>query len=349
MPQVSSKEFGKIEGKTVELYTLANDSGAKAEIITLGGTLVSLYMPDKNGKFNDIVLGFDNLEQYLKESPYFGANIGRAANRIAGGRFTLEGKEYQLAVNNGPNALHGGEEGFNMKIWDAEGFTSGGSACLKLTYTSPDGEENYPGEMNVEAVYSLTGSNELKIDFKASCDKTTIVNLTHHSYFNLAGHNSGKIYDHSLKIEADQYTPVDENLIPIGELKSVEGTIFDFRKAKRIGEDAEKAAKDYTSGFDHNFVLNNPENQYGLAASVYEPKSGRKMDVYTNQPGLQFYAANFVENLKGKDGAFYNPHCGLCLEPQKFPNAVNTPNFASPVLKPGEVYKHSISYSFSTE
>jgi aldose 1-epimerase len=348
MPKVSSNFFGEVDGHAIELFTLENDNGMKAGITTIGGNLVSLFVPDKDGNCDDVVLGYDNAAAYMTNPTYFGANCGRVANRIKNGRFTIDGVEYQIAQNDGTASLHGGNIGWDKKICDVQVCTTESCACLKLSFKSPDGDENYPGNMDVEILYSLTNDNQLKIDYKAVTDKTTPVNMTHHSYFNLAGHKAGTHYAHEMFIDADYYTPVDENLIPTG-IAPVAGTFLDFTTPKTMGADMDEAAKDFTSGFDHNFILNKEAGQYKLAASVYEPTTGRKMDVYTDQPAIQFYAGNFLDGLKGKDGSLYEKHHGFCLETQVHPDAVNHPDFPSVVLKPGERYRHSVAYAFGVK
>jgi aldose 1-epimerase len=341
---IKKQTYGKTEdGKNVDLYTLTNAHGLKAEIINYGGIVTSLQVPDRDGKFADIVLGCDNLEDYAKKSPYFGALIGRYGNRIAKGRFTLDGVEYKLATNNGPNHLHGGIKGFDKVVWNAEPMETKEGPALKLTYLSRDGEEGYPGNLSCTVIYTLTDSNELKISYEAKTDKNTIVNLTHHSYFNLAGFNSGDILGHEMQILADNFTPVDDTLIPTGEIKPVKGTPMDFTKPMTIGA----RIKDVPGGYDHNYVLNNSKGKLALAATVYEPKTGRVMEVFTTEPGMQFYSGNFLDGtIKGK-GAVYNKHAGFCLEAQHFPDSPNEPNFPSTVLKPGQTYTQLTAYKFS--
>jgi aldose 1-epimerase len=341
---IKKQAFGKTEdGKSVDLYTLTNANGLKAEIITYGGIVTSLQVPDRNGKFADIVLGCDSPDEYAKSSTYFGALIGRFGNRIAKGKFTLNGVEYKLATNNGPNHLHGGIKGFDKVVWNAKPMQTDQGPALKLTYQSRDGEEGYPGNLSCTVVYTLTNNNELKISYEAKTDKATIVNLTHHSYFNLGGHNSGDILGHELIINADRFTPVDKDLIPTGEIKAVKGTPWDFTKPMAIGS----RIKQVEGGYDHNYVLNNSDGSLALAASVYESKTGRVMEVFTTEPGIQFYTGNFLDgSVKGK-GAVYNKHAGFCLEAQHFPDSPNKSDFPSVVLRPGEKYTQSTVYKFS--
>jgi aldose 1-epimerase len=341
---IKKQTYGKTEdGKNVDLYTLTNAHGLKAEIINYGGIVTSLQVPDRDGKFADIVSSCDNLEDYAKKSPYFGALIGRYGNRIAKGKFTLDGVEYKLATNNGPNHLHGGIKGFDKVVWNAEPMETKEGPALKLTYLSRDGEEGYPGNLSCTVIYTLTDSNELKISYEAKTDKDTVVNLTHHSYFNLAGFNSGDILGHEMQILADNFTPVDDTLIPTGEIKSVKGTPMDFTKPMTIGS----RIKDVPGGYDHNYVLNNSKGKLALAATVYEPKTGRVMEVFTTEPGMQFYSGNFLDGtIKGK-GAVYNKHAGFCLEAQHFPDSPNEPNFPSTVLKPDQTYTQLTVYKFS--
>ena len=341
---IKKQAFGKTaDGENVDLYTLTNTNGLKAKIMTYGGIVTSLETPDRNGNFADIVLGCDSLDEYIKGSPYFGALIGRFGNRIAKGKFTLDGVEYTLATNNGPNHLHGGIKGFDKVVWNAKQMQTDQGPALKLTYRSRDGEEGYPGNLSCTVIYTLTNNNELKISYEAKTDKATVINLTHHSYFNLGGHNSGDILGHELIINADRFTPVDKDLIPTGEIKPVKGTPMDFTKPMAIGS----RIKQVQGGYDHNYVLNSSDGSLALAASVYEPKSGRVMEIFTTEPGIQLYTGNFLDgSVKGK-GAVYNKHNGFCLETQHFPDSPNKPNFPSVVLKPGEKYTQLTVYKFS--
>jgi aldose 1-epimerase len=350
--QITVKPFGQTkDGTTVYLYTLRNGQGAEARISNYGGLVVSLQVPDRNGKLDDVTLGYDNLAGYLKDTPYFGALIGRYGNRIAKGKFTLDGKEYTLATNNYPNALHGGIKGFDKVVWEpATLVTSAEGPALKLSYVSRNGEEGYPGTLSVTAVYTLTHDNALKLEFTATTDQDTVINLTHHSYFNLAG--KGTILDHVVMIPADKFTPVDSTLIPVGELKPVAGTPFDFRTptaiGARINQDDEQLK--FGKGYDHNWVVNKPMGQYGLMARVSEPTSGRVMEVYSTEPGLQFYSGNFLDGtITGKRGGVYQFRNGFCMEPQHYPDSPNKPEFPSVVLKPGQTYHNTIVYKFSAQ
>lgn len=347
---VVKSAFGKTEdGQAVDLYTLTNANGMKAKITTYGGIITELDVPDRDGKLEDVVLGFDNLDGYLKGHPYFGAIVGRVANRIAKGKFMLDGKEYSVPVNNGPNALHGGIKGFDKKVWKAETISSPDAVGLRLSYTSADGEEGYPGELKATVTYTLTNQNELKIDYAATTNKATPVNLTNHSYFNLAGPASGPIGDHELTLMADKYTPTDDTLIPTGAIKDVKGTPLDFTKPATIGSRLGELKGD-PGGYDHNFVINKTDRFPALAARVYEPKSGRIMEVLTTEPGVQFYTGNFLDGtVKGKGGTVYKKNQGFCLECQHYPDSVNHPDFPSVILKPGNTYKQTTIYKFSTK
>ncbi len=349
--QVSKRPYGKLaDGTTIDLYTLRNSNGAEVGISTYGGLVTFLRVPDKNGKFEDVVLGYDNLAGYLKDTPYFGALIGRYGNRIAKGKFTLDGKEYTLAINNGPNALHGGLKGFDKVVWDAKILVTPGGAALELHYVSKDGEEGYPGNLTVTAVYTLQDDNALKLEYTATTDQDTVLNLTHHSYFNLAG--KGDILKHQVMIPADRFTPVDKTLIPTGELKPVAGTPFDFRTSTAIGariNETDEQLK-FGGGYDHNWVLNKPMGQLGLMARVYDPSSGRVMEVFSTDPGLQFYTGNFLDGkITGKGGWKYEYRNAFCMEPQHYPDSPNQPSFPSVVLKPGDVYHNTIIYKFSVQ
>jgi aldose 1-epimerase len=346
---VVKQAWGKTgAGLAVDLYTLTNANGMVAKIMTYGGIVTELHVPDKAGKKGDVVLGFDTLEGYLAGHPYFGAITGRYANRIAKGKFKLDGKEYALAVNNGPNHLHGGLQGFDKRLWKAEPQQSNAGPALKLTYRSPDGEEGYPGTLDTTVVYTLTDRNELKIDYTAKTDKPTVVNLTNHSYFNLAGPGSGTILDHELTLMADRYTRADDTLIPTGELRSVRGTPLDFIQPHKIGARIEEIPRSI-GGYDHNYVLNSGGKSLATAARVYEPTTGRVMEVLTTEPGIQFYTGNFLDGtLKGKGGKTYEKHGAFCLEAQHFPDSPNKPTFPSPVLRPGKTYTQTTVYRFTT-
>lgn len=347
---VTVKPFGKTpEGEKVELYTLTNKNGMRVSIATYGATVVDLVVPDRNGKLADVSLGFSTLKPYPTKSPYFGCIAGRYANRIAKGKFTLEGKGYKLAKNNGENSLHGGLKGFDKLVWKAQPSKSG-KAAVKFTLHSPDGQEGYPGNLDVAVTYTLTEKNELAISYLAKTDKPTVVNLTNHTYFNLAGAGKGTILDHKMKIKANEITPVNKALIPTGKFKSVEGTPFDFRKSTAIGARIKETGGDPV-GYDHNYVLSRcPLVRRSLAAEVYEPKSGRLMQVYTDQPGIQFYSGNFLDGtITGKGGKSYQQYAGLCLETQHFPDSPNQAGFPSTELKPGQTYKTTTVYKFSAK
>lgn len=345
--QISKQAFGSTpDGEPVDLYTLRNARGVEASIMTYGGIITSLKAPDKNGQLGDIVLGYDNLDGYVKSNPYFGALIGRYGNRIAKGHFTLDGQTYTLARNNAPNALHGGNKGFDKVVWKVVKADVGpGGPRLELSYLSKDGEEGYPGNLQVNATYTLTDDNQLRLEFTATTDKDTVCNLTAHSYFNLAGR--GTILEHSLMIPADRFTPVDSTLIPTGVLQPVAGTPFDFRTPTAIGARINQDNEQLKSGkgYDHNWVVNKPMNQFGLMARVSEPTSGRVLEVWSDQPGVQFYSGNFLDGtVTGKAGWTYQFRDGLCLEPQHYPDSPNQPAFPSVVLKPGQAYHNTIVY-----
>lgn len=339
-----------IDGKQTDLFIIESDEGIKLAITNLGGRVVSWMVPGKDGEYADISVGMENPEAYLEANePYYGALIGRVGNRIADGEFSLNGKTYMLEQNNGPNSLHGGPNGFHNVVWDAEQIDS---KNLKLTYTSGDGEEGFPGTLDVEVMYSITDENELRIEYTATTDKKTVVNLTNHTFFNLKGEAGGTINDHQLMINADRYTPVDETLIPFGEIASVEGTPFDFRQPTAIGErvEAENAQLEYGMGYDHNFALNKNGKDLSLAAKVHEPNSGRTMEIYTTEPGIQFYGGNFMDGSDtGKFGKPLKFREAFCLEPQHYPDSPNQPNFPSITLEPGEIYNTVSVYRFSVE
>jgi aldose 1-epimerase len=344
--KIAKSKFGNLhDGSPVEQFTLsAGDLTCK--IINYGGIITELHAPDKKGKPGDVVLGFDNLEQYLGNHPYFGTIVGRYANRIAKGRFTLDGKTYSLAINNGPNHLHGGLKGFDKVAWKAAPVESKDGVALKLSYTSPDGQENYPGTLRVTVIYTLTNKNDVRIDYEAETDQATPINLTNHSYFNLAG--SGDVFGHELMVNAKNFTPSDDTLIPTGEIKSVKGTPLDFTESKSIGRDIGKLLDQPHRGYDHNFVLDNG-GKLELAARAFEPKSGRVMEVLTDQPGVQLYTGNFLEDTRGKGGSVYGRNGGFCLETQHYPDSVNHPNFPSAILRPGEKYRTTTIYRFSVK
>jgi aldose 1-epimerase len=346
---VSKMEFGKTtDGQAVDLYVLKNGD-LTVKVITFGAIITEIHMPDRNGKIGDVTLGFDDLKGYLAGHPFFGAIAGRVANRIAKGHFTLDGKEYNLAKNNGPNTLHGGVKGFDKVVWKAEQIDSPEGPAVRLTHVSPDGDEGFPGNLTTVLTYTVTAKGELKIDYKATTDKTTIVNLTQHSYFNLAGPEAGDILGHELTLGADKYTPADDTLIPTGVLATVTGTPLDFTKATWIGKNINDIKADPV-GYDHNFVLNGGSEKVPFAAKVRDPKSGRIMEVFTTEPGVQLYTGNFLDgSLKGKGGIAYKKHQGFCLETQHFPDSINHPNFPSVVLEPGKTYTQTTIYKFSHE
>ncbi|MGD2068279.1 MAG: aldose epimerase family protein [Gemmatimonadota bacterium] len=339
---VERSDFGTLpDGRPVETFTMRNRNGVEVRAISWGGIITHLLTPDREGRLDDIVLGFDSLEPYLAGTPYFGAIIGRYGNRIARGRFELDGKTYTLATNDGPNHLHGGEVGFDKVLWDAEPFQSDTAAGVVFSRTSPDGEEEYPGNLTVRVTYTLTDRDELIFDYHATTDRPTPVNLTQHSYFNLAGEGSGDVLAHDLTIRASHYTPVDSTLIPTGEIAPVEGTPFDFREPHAIGEriDADDPQIRRGPGYDHNFVLDREGEGLELAARVTEPTRGRTLEIWTLEPGLQFYSGNFLDgSLVGKGGAPYELRGGFCLETQHFPDSPNQPGFPATVVRPGEEY-----------
>jgi aldose 1-epimerase len=339
--RISKKHFGATAGQEVSLYTLTNERGLEVSITNYGGAIVSLKAPDRNGVSGDVVLGYETLEDYVRNPRYLGALIGRHANRIGFGRFSLNGVNYQLTQNNGANHLHGGAKGFDKRVWRATNESKDGIAALRLEYFSRDGEEGYPGNVNTRVTYTLTDENEIEISYEATTDRDTIVNLTNHAYFNLAG--EGTVLDHELTLRADSFTPVSKELIPTGEIKAVENSPMDFRRGKVIGADLDSAG-----GYDHNFVLRDFRGELRPAARLFEPTSGRVMEIFTTQPGIQFYSGNFLDgSLTGKGGAVYHKYTGLCLEPQHFPDAPNHVNFPSTLLLPGEVYRHTSVYRFS--
>lgn len=347
---IKKETFGaNSEGAPVDIFTLQNSKGAEARILNYGGIVVSLKVPDKNGKLGDVVLGYDDFEPYRANRGYLGALIGRYGNRIANGKFTLDGKTYTLAQNNGPNNLHGGLKGFDKVIWNAKVIETKLGSALELTYLSKDGEEGFPGNLQVTVVYTLTEENGLRVDFTATTDKPTICNLTQHSYFNLAG--TGNILNHEVMIAADRFTPVDAKLIPTSELRPVKGTPLDFTKPEKIGARINNNDQQLQlgNGYDHNFVLNKNGRELALAARVTEAASGRVMEVLTTEPGMQFYSGNFLPDVRGKNGVQYGKHGGFAMEPQVYPDSPNRPDFPSPVLRPGETYRNTIIYRFTTQ
>jgi aldose 1-epimerase len=342
---IKKEPFGNVDNKQVYLFTLKNKNGMVVKITNYGGIVTSILTPDKNGDFDDVVLGYDNLDGYLNETPYFGAIVGRYANRIAKGSFTIDGKSYSLAINNGPNSLHGGIKGFDKVVWDAEQFEKRDGVGIKLHYLSRDGEEGYPGNLDTYVTYILTNDNELKIDYSATTDKATPVNLTHHSYFNLGGTSGKDILNHTLFIDAGKYTVVDETLIPTGELRDVTGTPMDFRKPATVGSRIEQVE----GGYDHNYVLKN-NGKPAKIAELYDTLSGRVMDVFTTEPGVQFYSGNFLDgSITGKKGIVYGKHFGLCLEAQHFPDSPNHPEFPNTILRPGKKYTQTTIYKFGVK
>lgn len=347
---VTRADWGKLaDGRPVELFTLTNSKGMVARVITLGGILTELHAPDRSGALADVVLGFDNLAGYLADHPHFGATTGRVANRIANGRFILDGREYQLACNNGPHHLHGGPGGFVKRLWQGASVESAGEVGVRLTYRSADGEESYPGNLDVAVTYTLTEANELRIDYSATTDAPTFCNLTNHSYFNLAGAGRGDILGHELLLNAEGYTPSDATLIPTGELADVKGTPMDFTTPAPIGSRFDQLVSD-PRGYDHNYVINRNGDGLVLAARVRDPASGRVMEVRTTEPGVQLYTGNFLDgSLTGKRGATYSQHCGFCLETQHFPDSPNQPAFPPIVLRPGEIYRQTTVHRFLTE
>jgi len=347
---IQKQSFGQTsEGTEVQLYTLKNQAGMQVQITDYGATVTSIITPDKNGKAGDVVLGFDSVSSYTsdaftKSNPYFGAIVGRYGNRIAKGKFTLDGKEYTLATNNGPNHLHGGKKGFDRVVWQAEEVP--GQQALKLTYVSKDGEEGYPGTLTSTVTYTLTDDNQLRIDYEATTDKATPINLTNHSYFNLGAGQAEDALQHILMLNADRYTVVDATLIPTGELRPVKGSVMDFTTPTAIGARLNQVE----GGYDHNYVLKDSDGSMKLAATVYEPTSGRYMEVTTTEPGIQFYSGNFLDGtLTGKNNTTYKKHYGFCLETQHFPDSPNQPSFPSTILKPGDTYRSTTAYKFSVK
>lgn len=350
-PSVIRQPFGQTkDGTSVDLFTLRNEAGAEVRISTYGGIVVSLKVPDRKGELGDVVLGYDQLSDYIRNNPYFGSLVGRYGNRIAKGKFTLEDKQYNLVTNNAPNALHGGLVGFDKVVWEPSIVATLDGPGLRLRYLSKDGEEGYPGNLSVTALYTLTRDNALKLEFTATTDQPTVLNLTHHSYFNLSG--KGDILGHIVMIPADKFTPVDETLIPTGELKPVEGTPFDFRTPTAIGAriNQDDQQLKYGNGYDHNWVINKRRGELSLMARVYDPVSGRVMDVLSTEPGLQFYTGNFLDGtITGKGGWTYQFRNAFCMEPQHFPDSPNKPEFPSVVLKPRQTFHNVIIYRFSVQ
>ncbi|MDC0049234.1 galactose mutarotase [Verrucomicrobia bacterium] len=351
--KVSKTPFGSTsDGTAVDLFTLENANGMQAKITNYGGIVTQLHVPDQNGELGDVVLGYDKLSSYIKASPYFGCITGRYANRIAKGQFKIGEAAYKLATNNGENHLHGGNVGFDKQVWAAKEVTGLGKAGIELTYLSKDGEEGYPGNLDSKVTYWLTNQNELEIEYEAKTDKATPINLTHHSYFNLAGEGSGNILGHEVEIFANTFVPTDAGNIPLGELKKVTGTPFDFLTPHKIGERIEEKNQqlEFGKGYDHNWVINDSGNSLNLAARVTEPRTGRVMEVLTDQPGIQFYTGNFLDGSNiGKGNKVYNHRNAFCLETQVHPDSPNQPDFPNSILKPGETYRHVCIYRFKTK
>jgi aldose 1-epimerase len=349
--KIQKRAFGAADGQAVDLYVLRNKSGMEVAITNYGGAVVSLKVPDRAGKFADVVLGYDNAQGYVTDKAYFGGIIGRYANRIAHGKFMLDGASYTLPKNDGENELHGGSKGFNKRVWIARDVSTAGGQALELVYHSKDAEEGYPGNLTAKVVYTLTNNNELKIEYLATTDKETVVNLTNHSYYHLGGQGSGDILGHRLTIHAQEFSPVDATLIPTTEPRGVRGTPFDFSQAETIGAriNQDDQQLKFGRGYDHNWILNpNGEHKLSLAAEVYEPQSGRALEVWTTEPGLQFYSGNFLDGtIHGKEDKVYAHRSGLCLETQHFPDSPNHPAFPSTVLKPGQSFHSTTMYKFS--
>lgn len=349
---IKKQAFGTVPEGRVDLYTMTNSRGMEVRAMNYGGIIVSLRVPDKKGVLADVVLGFDTLDAYLNNKPYFGAIIGRYANRIANGKFTLNGAGYRLARNNGMNSLHGGLKGFDKVLWRGEQFENNQGIGVVFTYTSKNGEEGYPGNLKAKVTYTLTDQSELQIEYQATTDEATPVNLTNHSYFNLVSEGNGDILKHNLILNADRFTPVDSTLIPAGELRAVAGTPFDFTKPTAIGAriDTNNEQLAIAHGYDHNFVLSRKGSGLELAGRVHEPQTGRALEVYTTEPGVQFYTGNFLDGtITGKHGHAYNKHAGLCLETQHFPDSPNHSNFPWTILKPEQTYHSRTVYKFSAE
>jgi aldose 1-epimerase len=341
---VTTKDWGETDGKKVQLYTLANKNGVTVSITNYGGIVTSWITPDKNGNKSSVVVGMESLGEYLKKPPYFGAIIGRYGNRIGDAKFKLDGKTYTLAANNGKNNLHGGNKGFDKVVWDATPAADS-TPSLTLTYLSKDGEEGFPGNLKVTVVYTLTDADELNIEYTAETDKATPVNLTNHSYFNLTGNTDNTILNHSLQITADHYTPVDTTLIPTGEIKAVKGTPFDFTTAHTIGERIDSVA----GGYDHNFVLSHKDSTLQLVAVLSDTTSGRKLEVFTTEPGIQFYSGNFLDGTFSSGGKPVKLRTALCLETQHFPDSPNKPKFPTTILQPGQQYHTVTKYKVSLQ
>ena len=350
--EVKVSDFGKTaDGTAVKAFTITNSNGVKVKLLSRGATLAEWHVPDKNGKSDDVVFGFDDVAGYeSKDNGYFGATAGRVANRIAGGKFKIDGKEYSLVKNDGPNTLHGGvKRSLDKVVWDGKPFKNEQGEGVVFTYSSPDGEEGFPGKLDITVTYTLTDANELRIDYEATTDKATPINLTNHAYFNLSGAGSTTILDHEIMLAADNYTPIDDTLIPTGEIAPVAGTPFDFRQFHKIGERVDQLNDKPGKGYDHNFVLNNQTGKLALAAKVRDPKSGRVLSVFTTEPGVQFYGGNFLDGAKAKAGKTYNYRSGFCLETQHYPDSINQANFPDVILRPGDTYKHTCVYQITAE
>jgi aldose 1-epimerase len=347
---VQSQPFGSVDGRAITLYTLTNSHGMEVRAMNYGGIIVSIRVPDRNGQFADVVLGHESVEGYRPNPPYFGAIVGRYANRIANGTFKLDGETYSLPKNDGPNTLHGGTTGFDKVVWDAEPLK--GRSGVAFSYFSQNGQDGFPGNLRVKVTYTLTNANALEIDYEATTDKATPINLSNHSYFNLKGEGNGDILDHEIMINADRFTPVDKNLIPTGELRPVKGTPFDFTQPTKIGARIDDNYDQLVlgHGYDHNFVINRNGGGLVLAARVYEPTTGRTLEVSTTQPGVQFYTGNFLDGtITGKQGHVYKRRYGFCLETQHFPDSPNHPSFPNTILKPGETFREKTVFKFSAK
>jgi aldose 1-epimerase len=347
-PTTAAARFGELEGTTVQLYTLTNRHGLVARITNYGAIITELHLPDRTGALADVVLGFETLDGYVKGTSYFGATVGRVANRIANAAFTLEGTRHTLAANNGPHHLHGGRRGWDKVVWSATPRDTADGPALELTYVSKDGEEGYPGTVTARTVYTLTNQNELKVEMQATTDKTTLVNMAHHSYWNLGGHDAGTILDHELTLHADQYTP-GSPMVPDGRIHLVKGTPFDFTSPKPIGREL-KQTGGTPIGYDHNFVVNGEANRLRPVARLEDPRSGRVLTLSADQPGVQFYTGNFLDGSTSGKGTAYVQHAALCLETQGFPNAINVPGWQDQViLRPGQTYRHVMVHAFTVE
>lgn len=347
---ISLSEYGELEGQPVTLYTLTNEQGMVAKITNYGGVVVSLLVPDRDGNLEDVVLGFEDFPAYESDEGWYGAITGRTANRIKHGKFSIDGKDYQLATNNGPNHMHGGVEGFNKKLWKAKASVTDGEPQLKLKYTSPDGEEGFPGELKITTVYTLTADNGLKIEYEATTDKPTICNITHHSYWNIGGPSSKTIHDQELQMFADAFCPTDENYIPTGEIRPVAGTPFDFREPKLIGKDIEADNEQLKigRGYDHTYVINGEAGELRPVANLYDAKSGRVMEMLSTDHGVQLYSGNWFDgSVIGRDNTPYTHRIAICFECQHLPDAINQDNFKSPILRPGQTYEKTTVYRFS--